>query len=70
MSKIQTYRQLLGALQQLDNNQLDCNLTIFDANEEYVPVKVKLEFEQDDDVLDKTHPFISIKSHILDSIEN
>lgn len=70
MSKIQTYRQLLAALQQLNDEQLECNLTIFDASEEYVPVKVKIEFEQDDDVLDKGHPFILIRSHILESIEN
>lgn len=69
MSNIKTYRQLLAALQQLDDKQLECNLTIFDANEEYVPVKVKLEFEQDDDVLDKGHPWISIKSHVLEEVE-
>ena len=68
MYKIQNYRQLLDALKGLDDEQLDCDLIIVDANDEYIPVKVSLEFEQDDDVLDFGHPWLSINSHVLEEV--
>ena len=69
MSKIKTYRQLLTALQKLNPEQLDCDLTIVDAMDEYFAVKVKIELEEDDDVLVKGHPWISIRSHVLDEVD-
>lgn len=68
MAKIKTYRQLLDALKKLDDEQLDCDLTIVDGTQEYIPVQIQIGEELDDDVLDEGHPYLEIESHSLESL--
>ena len=55
------YRDLKKALETLTEEQLDCDLTLYDPNEqEYYPADLKMEVTKDTDVLDKGHPFLDI----------
>jgi hypothetical protein len=50
-----TYRQLLLALQRLNNEQLDCEVSVMDQDEEFYPATLSLyEYE---DVLNEDHPY-------------
>lgn len=69
MKTAKTYRDLLEKLKGFTEEQLDCDLVVVDANEEYVPVKFLIEKEQEDDVLDKGHPFMGLVTHCLVSAE-
>lgn len=50
-----TYRQLLHSLLQLDPDQLDCDVTIMDQEEEFYPAILKI--YECEDVLFKGHPY-------------
>ncbi len=52
-----TYRDLLLRLQDLTDEQLDCDVTIHDQNDEYFPAT--LLFDVAGDVLDLDHPYLS-----------
>lgn len=55
-----TYRQLLEALQELSQEELDMHVSIYDAtNEEYYPLNYTSKTEVDD-VLDADHPIMVI----------
>ena len=55
-----TYYELLRKLQELDSEQLELDVTVYDAgNDEYYPVTA-LEFDSSSDVLDEEHPIIRI----------
>ena len=55
-----TYRQLLEALLELSQEELDMNVTIYDfTNEEYYPLNYTGKTEGDD-VLDANHPIMII----------
>ena len=55
-----TYRQLLEALLELSQEELDMNVTIYDfTNEEYYPLNYTGKTEGDD-VLDADHPIMII----------
>lgn len=54
-----TYRRLLYCLQTLDQEQLDCHITLEDNAEEFYPAI--LNFSLTDDVLHAGHPYFSIK---------
>ena len=55
-----TWRSLLDTL--VLHERLDDSVTVYDAAEgEYYPADL-IEFEEDDDVLDKGHMFISINT--------
>ena len=58
-----TYRELLGYLESLNDQQLDSTVTIHDAeDDEYFPaVDLYVAAEQTHDQLDHDHPYISIK---------
>lgn len=58
MSTVMTYRRLLLFLQELDSEQLDCDLTIEDQDNEFFQADVTL--YQDDDVLSAGHPYFCI----------
>lgn len=58
MSTVMTYRRLLLFLQELDSEQLDCNLTIEDQDNEFFQADVTL--YPDDDVLSVGHPYFCI----------
>jgi len=61
-----TYRQLLEALQELSQDELDMHVTVYDStNEEYYPLNYTGKCEGDD-VLDTDHPIMIIN----DSEEN
>lgn len=52
-----TYRELLGFLNKLTDEQLDCNVSIYiRSSDEWVPC-----VGFDEDVLDKNHPFMEIE---------
>jgi hypothetical protein len=55
-----TYKELLNRLQQLNNEQLNQDVCIYDgAMDEYYQLKVELVFATDaQDVLDIGHPII------------
>ena len=55
-----TYRELLHTLEELEDEQLDCNvLALFD--EEYYPVSdVEICNQKEDDRLDDSHPYLDI----------
>lgn len=56
-----TYKELLNSLLKLDNQQLDCDITIFDEESgEYRPAQLTM-IITNEDVLDTDHPVISIK---------
>jgi hypothetical protein len=55
-----TYRQLLAALQELSQDELDMNVSVYDStNEEYYPLNYTGKCEGDD-VLDADHPIMII----------
>jgi hypothetical protein len=56
-----TYKELLNQLQQLNEEQLNKDVAVYDGNEyEYYQWKVYFEFADDtQDVLDVGHPYIS-----------
>ena len=55
-----TYRQLLAALQELSQDELDMNVTVYDnTNEEYYPLNYAGKCEGDD-VVDADHPIMII----------
>jgi len=61
MQQTMTYRRLLLFLQELDEEQLDCDLTIEDTNDEFYPANIS--FCHRDDVLHAGHPYFSIYYH-------
>ena len=55
-----TYRQLLAALQELSQDELDMHVSVYDAtNEEYYPLNYTGKCEGDD-VVDADHPIMII----------
>lgn len=54
-----TYRRLLLCLQTLDQEQLDCHITIEDSTDEFYPAI--LNFISTDDVLHAGHPYFCIQ---------
>lgn len=66
MAKIETFRQLRDALNKIEESELDSDLVVVDAIDEYVPVKFRIGKEQEDDVLNKGHLFLMLDTHILD----
>lgn len=56
-----TYRQLIFALLRLDPDQLDCDVTVMDLNEELYPVKLSI--NACEDVLSEGHPYLIPKSN-------
>jgi hypothetical protein len=56
-----TYRQLKAHIETMDDAQLDSNVTIHNTCEdEYFPV-VDIQYSDDEnDVLDKNHPFLEV----------
>ena len=55
-----TYRQLLEALSELSQEELDMNVSIYDStNEEYYPLNYTAKTEVDD-VLDADHPIMVV----------
>ena len=59
-----TYRQLLKKLQEIPNNRLDDDITIYDkTNDEYYPAfQIKEADEETQDVLDDGHIFLTIET--------
>ena len=56
-----TYQQLLEQLQQLDENQLQQNVSIYDEHlAEYYPTQGSIKFATSSDILDNNHPFLTI----------
>ena len=57
-----TYRQLLAELQTFTDEQLDCNVSVYDCdNEEYYPLQPEIAFATEDcQVLDPNHPILYI----------
>jgi hypothetical protein len=54
-----TYKELLQQLQQLTEEQLNCDVAIYEpCADEYWQDKVELVFVTETDVLDKDHPVI------------
>jgi hypothetical protein len=55
-----TYKELLQQLQQLTEEQLNCDVAICceDDEDEYYQASVELVFVTETDVLDKDHPVI------------
>ena len=55
-----TYRQLLEALQELSQDELDMHATVYDAaNEEYYSLNYT-DRSEGDDVLDPDHPIMTV----------
>ena len=53
-----TYRQLREQMKSWDDDQLDCDLTIYDSDEDEYYGNVTLEYaEVDSGVLDDFHPY-------------
>ncbi len=55
-----TYRELKEALAGLTEEQLNCNLTILDPEDEYYPVSIMVSIEKETDVLDAGHPVLRV----------
>ena len=58
-----TYRDLLLFLQTLSDSQLDCNISVRDLDDEFIPVLdfgIVEEGDRDSDVLDPKHPYINL----------
>ncbi len=55
-----TYRQLLGHLQVMDEQQLDSDVTVHLLPDDEYYGYTSIDFSPADDVLDKNHPFITV----------
>jgi len=53
-----TYRRLLLFLQELDDIQLNCSLTLLNTDDEFFPAILSI--NTTDDVLDAGHPYFCI----------
>jgi hypothetical protein len=54
-----TYKELLNQLQQLNSEQLNQDVAVYDeGTDEYYQLKVELVFTNVSDVLDANHPVI------------
>ncbi len=59
--KVETYRQLKHALEQMNDEQLDCNISVHAlGSDEFFPGSLMIvrSTELDTDVLDENHPVI------------
>ena len=55
-----TYRELIVELQKLDELQLDCDITVYDREEdEFYIAELDFVWGEHTDVLEKNHPFFS-----------
>ena len=55
-----TYRELLNALHELDDSQLDCTCTVeFGISDEYFAAELRI-CDIEHDVLDENHPVIYV----------
>jgi hypothetical protein len=62
-----TYRELATSILIMNDEQKDSIVTIFDTNiSEFFPV-ASLSFSEDDDVLDKGHPFLIVNTQLKGS---
>ena len=61
-----TYRELLGYIESLADQELDSTVTIYDAQDDEYFAAVKLHFAKEHvcDQLDHEHPYISIKESL------
>jgi hypothetical protein len=58
---VKTYRELLSAIQQMNDEQLDSNITVQDpAEDEFHPAELRIMDGNEQDVLDDYHPVIYI----------
>jgi len=56
-----TFRELKENLDSLSDEQLDCDLTVYDPNEqEFYGANLDLSTTEESDVLDKNHPYLAI----------
>ena len=63
MTRTSTYGELLEALSKMSPGQLKSNITLVDCTGEYHGVHFKVKEEEEDDVLDKGHPFLELDRH-------
>ena len=60
-----TYRELLEKLQQLTEDQLDCNISIYIPwDDEYIPVDKLIFAGVENDVLDEDTPILQLAGEI------
>lgn len=55
-----TYRELRDKLDELTDEQLDCDVTVHDLDDEYFPIS-SLETYDTEGVLDDNHPFLEVQ---------
>lgn len=60
MKTSKTFRELLNVLQKMTDEQLDCDLTIADEDDEFQAIEMVTEWHDQADVLDENHPFFRI----------
>jgi hypothetical protein len=53
-----TYRELLNNLNNMNESQLNSDLTILEGNNEFYQAKLLFAKQETNDVLDNNHPFI------------
>jgi hypothetical protein len=58
-----TYKELQAILAQLNDDQLNCNVTVYDRKiDEFLPTRLSLQFaSRDTQVLDPEHPFFVLR---------
>ena len=61
MKTSKTYRDLLEELKGLTDEQLDCDITLMDEDEEFHGVRIRTEQSYEDDVLDAKHPYFVLE---------
>ena len=54
-----TYRELAQYILEMDEQQLNSDLTILESNNEFYPAKLCFAKKETNDTLDNNHPFIS-----------
>ena len=54
-----TYKELKAHIEVMDDEQLDQDVTVRDVNIDETFKILGIEFEEEDDVLDKNHPFLT-----------
>jgi hypothetical protein len=53
-----TYRELLKELSKMTVEQLDCDVSVCGPDGEFY--EAELDFQDEDDVLDKDHPYLNV----------
>ena len=67
--RVNTFRELREELNRLTDEQLDCDLVVNDASDEYHGVYYFVRINQDDDVLDKGHPILVDYRYTYESLD-